>query len=331
MSCPDRIIEIAVTAARYYPVRKLAQSYAEFVLRGSSTPFTAIYEGKQGTGKTTFAIFTLLGVLALYTVYLFEPDVLRGVVRFQGFPPRDKVEKYNRSFYEACKALCEGDLDAVIDYLKRHIAFGPVDFVARVKEFVKSNPHGTSAEPCLILDDAGIFFFRSLWQGGSKSWKRAVTHSLALMQVMRSFTAGLIVTTPSRDMLITRLERMLEHDVYLMRSEETDTLQIIIGGRVRVLTTNCYAKYFNRATRLVAGRPAKVLEDITAQVSVKGSPRDPVFITGREIIDEVLREVWEVRQQWIAHTVGLIERELRREISGVEEEEAEEEPEIELE
>jgi hypothetical protein len=321
MSFQDKVIEIAVTAVRYYPVKKLAQTYAKFILHGTATPFTAVYEGKQGTGKTTFAIFTLLGVLALYAVHMFEPEVLHGVIRIQGFPPREKIEKYNPEFYSTCKALYEGDLDRVIEYLSKNVIFDPTHFIQRVKEIVKSSPTEARPVPGLVLDDAGIFFFRSMWQSGDRSWRRAVVYSMSLMQVLRSFTAGLIVTTPSRELLVTRLERLLEHAVFLSELDQADTLYIRIGDRVKIYTTNKYAKYFVRVTRYEGSRLVRRFIDITQQVSVKGAQHDPVFIVGREIIDEVLRDVWEVRQRWIAYVTGLVEKELRRIQEEVEEEE----------
>jgi len=306
----DQVLEYALVALRHYPVRALATAYAQFVLSGeerAGTPFTAVYEGAQGTGKTTYAVYTLVGTLLVFTAYIFEKSYLEQFVSISGFPAPEKFREFNPEVYNICKALYEGDFDAVVKYVRGLVAFGPFEFAERAIKLTRS---GRMA-PCVICDDAGIFFFRSGWLGYGKEWRRAVVKLTTLLQLLRSYTAGLIATTPRRTQLFTRFEEVLDHVVLVSKGSKT-YLSLPLGGKVVTLVTDRYAEYHVKVRRRVGQWITTTLENITPHVS--GGSAEPIFIPPqcyREIIRPILKDVWETRRKWIETVAKSAEEEIK--------------------
>jgi len=299
-----------------FAVRKVVVTWAEFIEHGTATPFTLLIEGEMGSGKTTFAINILLSTLAIYALHIRRGLEVVGVSLGKPLPSREKIERFDPEFYKACEALYEGDFDFVTQYVRKLVTFGPTELIDRLDWIV--NKRNRRPVPVLVSDDAGIFFFRTGWIGFEKEWRRAVVKLTATLQLMRTFTAGFIITAPERKQVLSRLVDLMRYLARLHVQPQRKT--VVMVGHLR-FTTDRYVRYFKKSLVTIARRAAEAFVDIMPSL---GKEYEPVVFVDNEITRRVHEDVWRIREEWI-RKVGVELKELLEGRKTSEREEAEEE------
>ena len=288
---------LAAVGLRSWAAKKLASTIASFVVRGRDTPFTCVFEGEMGLGKTSLAVITCFEALAILAVSTFSRLTGSLDVEAFGLSPvvrslsRSRVRDFSEELFDVLEAMYVDEIETVRRYVRERITFGAEEFITAILRAFERGDR-VEVQPFIIADDAGLFFLRSAWISLGSAYRQAVTKLAAILQTLKSYACSLLVTTPRDKALFTRVKELMEYIVMLKRLPKPEKLVFTKSGSSIYLVTDRAVDVYRRA---IAKKGNTIGETVIKIVS-----QEPAFFPLREVlIKPVLEDVEKVRTKII--------------------------------